>query len=58
MNVYIIRHGESENNVKKCWTGWKDVDLTEKGYEDARYAGRILSGVSFGRIFSSDLLFL
>lgn len=55
MNVYIIRHGESENNLKKCWTGWKNVDLTEKGYEDARYAGKLLENVSFDRILSSDL---
>lgn len=55
MNVYIIRHGESENNLKKCWTGWKDAELTKKGYEDARYAGKILGNVSFDRIFSSDL---
>lgn len=55
MKVYIVRHGESENNLKKRWTGWMDVALTEKGYEDARRAGEIIGNVTFDRIFSSDL---
>jgi len=55
MKVYIIRHGESENNLNKRWTGWLDVALTEKGYEDARRAGEILANASFDRVFSSDL---
>ena len=55
MKVYIIRHGESVNNLKKHWTGWFDAALTEKGYDDARRAGKILEGVKFDRIFSSDL---
>ena len=55
MRVYIVRHGESENNLKKHWTGWFDAALTEKGYEDARGAGRILGSVSFDQVFSSDL---
>jgi bisphosphoglycerate-dependent phosphoglycerate mutase len=31
MLVYIIRHGESETNLRKSWTGWLDAELTEKG---------------------------
>lgn len=55
MMVYVIRHGESENNRKKLWTGWMDVNLTEEGREQARRAGKILEDVTFGRIYSSDL---
>ena len=33
MRVYVIRHGESENNLAKKWTGWMDVHLTDKGKE-------------------------
>ena len=55
MRVYIIRHGESETNLSKHWTGWMDVALTEKGYRDAEHAGRIIGDVTFDRIFSSDL---
>ena len=36
MKVYVIRHGESENNRAKKWTGWADVHITEKGVEDAK----------------------
>ena len=56
MRVYIIRHGESENNARNCWTGWMDVSLTAKGEEDAKKAGRVLEGVVFDRVFSSDLI--
>ena len=36
MKLYLIRHGESENNNKKMWTGWMDVDLTENGINQAK----------------------
>jgi probable phosphoglycerate mutase len=55
MRVYVVRHGESENNKKQCWTGWLDVPLTDKGKEDARTAGELLQKVSFSRVFASDL---
>lgn len=56
MRVYIIRHGESETNRLNCWTGWLDVDLTEKGTEDARKAGKLLEGVEFDKLYASDLI--
>ena len=34
MRVYVIRHGESETNRAKRWTGWVDAHLTDKGKED------------------------
>lgn len=34
--VYLIRHGESEGNVKQVYCGWTDYPLTEKGREQAR----------------------
>ena len=55
MRVYVIRHGESETNLSKRWTGWKAVNLTEKGYEDAKKAGKIIGDVTFDKVFSSDL---
>ena len=55
MKIYVIRHGESENNLKEKWTGWYDTPLTEKGIEDAKAAGKILCGVSFDKIYASDL---
>ena len=55
MRVWIMRHGESESNRFGVWTGQLDIALTEKGREQAVAAGRNLAGVSFDRIYSSDL---
>ena len=50
MKVWVVRHGESETNRDGLWTGWLDVELTEKGREDAAKAGKILAGTSFDKI--------
>lgn len=55
MKLYLIRHGESETNAEGQWTGWYDVSLTEKGFEDAKRARPFLEGISFDKIYSSDL---
>ncbi len=55
MKVYVIRHGQSETNVLGKWTGWLDVCLTEKGRNDAKRAGELLNGVTFDKIFASNL---
>ncbi|WP_196593477.1 2,3-diphosphoglycerate-dependent phosphoglycerate mutase [Pectinatus sottacetonis] len=39
MKLVLVRHGESEWNQKNLFTGWTDVDLTEKGREEASTAG-------------------
>ena len=56
MRVYVIRHGESETNKAKKWTGWLDVHLTDKGKDDAKKAGAFLKRISFDKIYSSDLV--
>jgi 2,3-bisphosphoglycerate-dependent phosphoglycerate mutase len=40
--LVLIRHGESEWNKANRFTGWTDVDLTPKGVDEARHAGRLL----------------
>jgi len=40
--LVLLRHGQSEWNLKNLFTGWKDVDLTEQGCAEARRAGREL----------------
>ena len=55
MRLYVIRHGESENNVKGFWTGWYDAPLTERGREEAKGLRHLLSSVSFDKIYASDL---
>lgn len=55
MKLYVIRHGESEGNREAVFSGWFQHNLTEKGREDARKAGEILSGIPFDKVYSSDL---
>lgn len=55
--LVLVRHGQSEWNKLNLFTGWKDVDLTEQGVEEAIEAGRVLSseGLKFDIAFTSDL---
>jgi len=55
--LVLVRHGQSEWNLKNLFTGWKDVDLTDKGVEEARAAGRKLKaqGLRFDIAFTSSL---
>ena len=55
--LVLVRHGQSEWNLKNLFTGWKDVDLTDKGVEEARAAGRKLKaqGLKFDIAFTSSL---
>ena len=41
--LILVRHGQSEWNLANRFTGWWDVDLTEKGVEEAIAAGRLLA---------------
>lgn len=45
--IVLLRHGESTWNRENRFTGWTDVDLTEKGIEEARNAGRVLKDNNF-----------
>jgi 2,3-bisphosphoglycerate-dependent phosphoglycerate mutase len=56
--LVLLRHGQSEWNLKNLFTGWRDVDLTEKGIEEARAAGRRLQaqGLRFDVAFTSALV--
>ncbi len=55
--LVLLRHGESTWNKENRFTGWTDVDLTDKGREEARHAGRLLKqgGFSFDVVFTSLL---
>jgi 2,3-bisphosphoglycerate-dependent phosphoglycerate mutase len=56
--LVLVRHGQSEWNLKNLFTGWKDPDLTDQGVEEAKAAGRKLkaAGLGFDIAFTSDLL--
>ena len=55
--IVLMRHGESTWNRENRFTGWTDVDLTEKGIEEARHAGRLLkeAGFTFDLTYTSVL---
>src|ERR1035437_8129856 len=45
--LVLIRHGESEWNKENRFTGWKDIDLSDKGREEAHAAGKLLKSEGF-----------
>jgi 2,3-bisphosphoglycerate-dependent phosphoglycerate mutase len=55
--LILVRHGQSDWNLKNLFTGWRDVDLTEKGVAEAKEAGRKLKakGIVFDVAFTSAL---
>ena len=55
--LVLVRHGQSEWNLKNLFTGWRDVGLTEAGIEEARAAGRRLKarGLRFDLAYTSAL---
>jgi 2,3-bisphosphoglycerate-dependent phosphoglycerate mutase len=55
--LVLVRHGQSDWNQKNLFTGWTDVDLTAQGREEARQAGRTLTGANlrFDIAFTSVL---
>ncbi len=55
--LVLIRHGESIWNKENRFTGWTDVDLSDKGREEARAAGQVLKyeGYVFDLVFTSLL---
>ena len=57
MKLVLVRHGESEWNKLNLFTGWTDVDLSEKGHEEAKLAGKLLKeeGYDFDICFTSYL---
>lgn len=57
IKLVLLRHGESVWNMENRFTGWTDVDLSEKGREEARRAGRLMkeAGFNFDLAFTSLL---
>lgn len=56
--LVLVRHGQSEWNLKNLFTGWRDVDLTAQGVAEAKEAGRKLKaqGLIFDIAFTSALM--
>ena len=55
--LVLVRHGQSEWNLKNLFTGWRDPDLTEQGVAEAKRAGALLKaeGLKFDVAFTSAL---
>ncbi len=56
--LVLVRHGQSEWNLKNLFTGWRDVDLSEQGLAEAKAAGQKLNarGMKFDIAFTSALM--
>lgn len=56
MKMYIIRHGQTPWNARKCLQGRSDVDLNENGIYLAELTGKALRDVTFDMAFTSPLI--
>jgi len=56
--MVLVRHGQSEWNLKNLFTGWRDIDLSEQGVAEAHAAGKRLKAenLKFGVCFTSALI--
>ena len=56
MKIYVIRHGETELNVKLVKQGWLDAPLNQAGRDLARLTGQALKGIRFDACITSPLI--
>ena len=56
-NLILVRHGQSFWNKERRFTGWADIDLTEQGKAEAKYAGELIKtlNINFDAYFTSEL---
>jgi 2,3-bisphosphoglycerate-dependent phosphoglycerate mutase len=54
-NLILLRHGESQWNLENRFTGWTDIDLSEKGMQEAHEAGEKLKSYKFDKAYTSVL---
>lgn len=55
LDLYLVRHGETQSNLDRVFQGHLDTSLTERGRQQAECVGRWLQSVSFDAIYASDL---
>ena len=58
MKLILVRHGQSIYNLENRFTGWKNVDLTQQGIDEAIQAGKILkkNNFNFDIAYTSNLI--
>lgn len=54
--LFLVRHGQSQWNLENRFTGWKNVDITEKGEQEAKATGVFLKDENIDLAFTSDLI--
>ncbi len=54
--LVLVRHGKSEWNEKGLWTGWRDIPLAPKGFEEAKTTGEQLRDIHFDYAYTSALI--
>ncbi len=54
--LVLVRHGKSEWNEKGLWTGWRDIPLAPKGFEEAKSTGEQLKDIHFDYAYTSALI--
>ena len=54
--MYVFRHGQSQDNANFLFSGWRNVDITETGKEQALLLADKLKDIKFDMLFASDLL--
>ncbi|PRR78288.1 Phosphoserine phosphatase 1 [Clostridium liquoris] len=55
MNIYLLRHGETESNSKKVYYGKLDVELNQKGKAQSEAAGSKLKEIKFNKVYTSTM---
>ena len=56
MNIYIVRHGETDCNKNNICYGWYDYPINERGIKQAENLGRFFSNIKIDKIISSSLM--
>lgn len=56
MRLYLVRHGETDRNLRNMFYGWTDCDINETGVKQAKGLGSFFDGIHLDRIYASDLL--
>lgn len=55
MNIYVVRHGQTEENLKGTYYGALDCNLTELGVKQSKALGERLRNIKFDKVYCSDL---
>lgn len=56
LDIFMVRHGETQSNLDRVFQGHLDTSLTEKGRQQADQVGRWLKAVTFDTVYASDLV--